>query len=113
MAVLVETSEKVQKSEMIEISWKGFADLPNAPRHKQSFDVSDPETRIKAKEFIVHVIRKTPATHVYLDDREIWSGINNLMSDAEDIANVALAFDYEDAPRLVEIDYNIDGDWLD
>jgi len=98
----------------IKVSWRTYADpmpFDTLPRSQEFFALNDSFEGKSPKDFIVQLIRSSPAVAVAVNNKLIWKTGN--YEDPVALAMRGLLGEPRQAAELIEIDYNKQGDWIE
>jgi hypothetical protein len=96
----------------MKISWRNPGEKWDTYLHEHLFEPGQLRDGMNPREFILYLITVSTAVGIAINDKPIWKNTDYNVSVGEIITR-ALMGEPRDAPILIVIDYNIDGDWID
>ena len=91
-------------------SWRDAGEEAGTYQHEHNFVVGELHEGKTPREFMVHLIKKTCAVAVALNDCPVWKVSD---ANAENLVTRALMGEERLATILITVDYNVQGDWID
>lgn len=96
----------------MKVSWRKYGDPLDTFPHSHTFIPGERFEGKSPQEFLLHLIRCSPAVGIAFNDKPIWKS-SEYVAKADDLVARVLSGEPREAPVLVVIDYNVQGDWID